>query len=288
MPATRRATRINWTLPAGWSAGEFIWPTPQRLPVGPLMNYGYEDEVLLPMTLTAPANAKAGETVTLTAAASFLVCAEICVPEDATLTLALPVTAAPGRARRQVGRPIAATLAAAPKPAGLAAVFETNRRRGAGRDRRAAEGRRHGRGLFLSLRIHGHRPRPAAGRRSGPDGLTLTLTPGYAFQGDGAPKALAGVLSVGGKAYEIAASPGAAPAGASGLGPPPAKVAGGKRAQPRPGLGGAVRPARRPDPQPDALRLPGAGHEGRLARRPRRRSTPRRAARAWRSAPAPW
>src|SRR4051812_5480615 len=39
------ATRIAWTLPAGWQAGGFTWPAPKRLPVGPLMNYGYEGEV---------------------------------------------------------------------------------------------------------------------------------------------------------------------------------------------------------------------------------------------------
>src|SRR5689334_3248163 len=58
-------TQIKWTLPAGWSAGDVIWPTPKRLPVGPLVNYGYEGEVLLPVAVTAPANAKPGETVTL-------------------------------------------------------------------------------------------------------------------------------------------------------------------------------------------------------------------------------
>ena len=56
-------TRIKWTLPAGWQVGEFTWPAPQRIPVGPLMNYGYESEVLLPMPVTAPANAKAGDKV---------------------------------------------------------------------------------------------------------------------------------------------------------------------------------------------------------------------------------
>ncbi|HST02149.1 MAG TPA: protein-disulfide reductase DsbD domain-containing protein, partial [Usitatibacter sp.] len=40
-------TKIKWTLPAGWKAGNIQWPYPQKLPVGPLMNYGYEDEVIL-------------------------------------------------------------------------------------------------------------------------------------------------------------------------------------------------------------------------------------------------
>jgi len=34
------ATEIKWTLPQGWGAGAIQWPTPKRLPVGPLMDYG--------------------------------------------------------------------------------------------------------------------------------------------------------------------------------------------------------------------------------------------------------
>ena len=59
----------------------------------------------------------------------------------------------------------------------------------------------------------------------GPDGLTLTLTPGYDFQGASPPKELAGVLALEGKAYEVTVAAGPLPAAASGLGPPPAKVA---------------------------------------------------------------
>src|SRR5439155_11740521 len=55
--------KLGWTLPAGWRAGEIVWPTPHRLPVGPLMDYGYEGEVLLPVPLTAPADARPGQTV---------------------------------------------------------------------------------------------------------------------------------------------------------------------------------------------------------------------------------
>jgi len=58
-------TRITWTLPAGWQAGEFTWAPPKRIAVGPLMNYGYEGEVLLPVALTAPASAQAGVPATL-------------------------------------------------------------------------------------------------------------------------------------------------------------------------------------------------------------------------------
>ena len=86
-----QATDITWTLPEGWKAGEVVWATPHRQKIGPLMNYGYQDQVLLPVPLTVPASAKAGEKVTLKAHANFLVCEEICIPEQADLSITLPV-----------------------------------------------------------------------------------------------------------------------------------------------------------------------------------------------------
>jgi len=91
-------TRIGWTLPAGWVAGPIQWPYPEAQRVGPLMNYGYSNEVVLLSTLTPPANASPGP-VTLTAKADWLVCEDICIPEKATLTLALPVVASPSEAK---------------------------------------------------------------------------------------------------------------------------------------------------------------------------------------------
>ncbi len=42
-------TRIQWQLPEGWSAGPILWPAPERIRVGPLANFGYEGELLLPV-----------------------------------------------------------------------------------------------------------------------------------------------------------------------------------------------------------------------------------------------
>jgi thiol:disulfide interchange protein DsbD len=75
-------TTIDWALPEGWSAGEIVWPTPKRLPVGPLMDYGYEGELWLLSKITAPAGLKAGVRVTLKGHAAWLVCERICIPED--------------------------------------------------------------------------------------------------------------------------------------------------------------------------------------------------------------
>ncbi|OAI42414.1 hypothetical protein AYO42_02590 [Rhizomicrobium sp. SCGC AG-212-E05] len=84
-------TVIEWTLPAGWKADAIQWPRPMRVPVGPLMDYGYEGKLWLLSKITAPADAKVGETVTIKAAASWLVCKNICIPEERTLTIDVPV-----------------------------------------------------------------------------------------------------------------------------------------------------------------------------------------------------
>lgn len=87
-------TTLQWTLPAGSNASPIDWPAPQRLPFGPLVNYGYKGELLLALRYTPPADARAGETLQLRARADWLVCSDICIPEHAELTLTLPVVAA--------------------------------------------------------------------------------------------------------------------------------------------------------------------------------------------------
>ena len=84
-------TTLIWTLPAGSVAGEIEWPAPKRLPIGPLVNYGYEGELLLPLVYTPPADARPGSTLSLQAKATWLVCRDVCIPESATLALQLPV-----------------------------------------------------------------------------------------------------------------------------------------------------------------------------------------------------
>lgn len=221
------ATKLTWALPTGWSASEFTWPTPHRLPVGPLVNYGYSDEVLLPLSLTAPADARPGETVTLKAKAQFLVCADICIPEDADLTLALPVTAGPAAADPTWSGKIGKALADAPKPAGLAGAFEKQgdvvKLAVTGAALKGAD--MAGAYFFPFSGSAIDHAKPQAIER-GPEGLTLTLTPGYGFQSGGVSE-LGGVLALAGRAYEVVAKPGPLPAAAAGLGPPPAKLANG-------------------------------------------------------------
>ncbi len=86
------ATTIKWTLPAGFKASDIIWPIPTEVPLGPLMDYGYEHEAMHLVSITAPADIKPGETATLTARTEWLVCSDqMCIPRWRDLSLALPV-----------------------------------------------------------------------------------------------------------------------------------------------------------------------------------------------------
>ena len=67
--------RIRWTLPEGITAGAIQFPAPKRLPLGPLMDFGYEDEVLFPLSLSLDKTAKTGSAV-LHAKVDWLVCRE--------------------------------------------------------------------------------------------------------------------------------------------------------------------------------------------------------------------
>jgi thiol:disulfide interchange protein len=96
-PGTGYPTSVQWELPAGWTAGEIEWPTPDvvRDRSGTITGNGYEGVTYLPVTITPPADAAVGSTVTLRAAVDWLMCADVCIPGDARVELALPVRAEP-------------------------------------------------------------------------------------------------------------------------------------------------------------------------------------------------
>jgi thiol:disulfide interchange protein DsbD len=107
-------TTIDWSLPAGWHAGAIQWPYPKRLPVGPLMDYGYEGKPWLLTAIAVPKNAVPGTIVTLKAHASWLVCQNVCVPEDQTLSLPVSVSAVPAAPYATVEEQFAAARAKIP------------------------------------------------------------------------------------------------------------------------------------------------------------------------------
>ncbi|MDO9710259.1 protein-disulfide reductase DsbD family protein [Paracraurococcus lichenis] len=101
--------------PAGAEAGPIRWPAPSRIPTGPLVSFGYEGEVLLPFRLAAPAGLAPGDRLAIEAEATWLVCAELCIPEEGRFRLDLPV-AAGGRTDGALAPLFTVAEAAAPRP----------------------------------------------------------------------------------------------------------------------------------------------------------------------------
>jgi thiol:disulfide interchange protein DsbD len=87
-------TQLEWTLPPGVLAGDIAWPVPKKLPLGKLINYGYEGTVLLPVPLTITPDFKPSPfnpELTVKLKASWLVCRTECIPEEGEFSLRLPV-----------------------------------------------------------------------------------------------------------------------------------------------------------------------------------------------------
>ena len=85
-------TSLTWDLPNGFEAGPIVWPTPQRIPLEPLMSYAYEGEILLMVRIDAPASLEVGEAVDLRVRSDWLACKESCIPGGADLELRLATT----------------------------------------------------------------------------------------------------------------------------------------------------------------------------------------------------
>ena len=86
------APGIRWDLAEGFEAAPFEFPVPHILPFIDLITYAYEEPLLLLSDVTVPAGLAPGESVQLQGRASWVVCDdELCVPENTTLFLTLPV-----------------------------------------------------------------------------------------------------------------------------------------------------------------------------------------------------
>ncbi len=107
--------RLDWRLPHGLQAGAIVWPTPERFIVGPLANYGYENEVFLPLPIRVDPSLAGAKGVHLAATVHVLVCLEECVPQTAELALDLPLAEGVPHDGPEVDA-IRAALAAVPQP----------------------------------------------------------------------------------------------------------------------------------------------------------------------------
>ncbi|MEK7266161.1 MAG: thioredoxin family protein [Pseudomonadota bacterium] len=106
---------FKWTLPAGAAAGAILYPAPHRIAIGPLVNFGHEGAPVFLTSVTAPSDAVIGSSLEIALEATWLICADICVPETGVFQLSVPVVAAPAADPAEVGL-FARARAAMPAP----------------------------------------------------------------------------------------------------------------------------------------------------------------------------
>ncbi|MEO0642787.1 MAG: thioredoxin family protein [Pseudomonadota bacterium] len=88
--------RLELDLPDGWEMGEALYPVPERLLIGPLMNHIYEGDYAVLVPVRVPADAVIpdvfGGVPSLSGYVEFLACTDrVCVPQDAVLEAGIGV-----------------------------------------------------------------------------------------------------------------------------------------------------------------------------------------------------
>jgi thiol:disulfide interchange protein/DsbC/DsbD-like thiol-disulfide interchange protein len=200
--------RIRWTLPDGLTATPLQFPAPARLPLGPLMDFGYQNEALFPFSFNVAQSAKPGPAA-LDANVSWLVCREVCIPGKAELGMRVQLAAAaPASATTSSVDELLWTrgiaLLPAPLPAGDKVIFQptaTGFRLG------VETGRRETQAAFFPADqniLDNPSPQPLV---STAKGLVLDLKKDSTLTAN--PTQLNGVLELsGGRNYIVSASPG--------------------------------------------------------------------------------
>ena len=203
----------------GASAGELSFPPPHEQPLEGLMNYGYEGTVVLPFQLSLPDDLAQGD-YTFRANAEYLICADICIPEDADLTFLLSLEDTPRRDASDAAE-IERALASIPAPISGDARIDRSGNEWtlsiADKDLRNAAIENGSEVRFFPLDHQIEHP-PLQPLSYGEDGISLTLTPAAGMGSDGEIAGVVVVKSASGDrtGWELAATPGAPVAGTTG------------------------------------------------------------------------
>ena len=104
---------VEWKVSEGVTTGDIHWPLPQTLATGPIINYGFEGTPLFPVEFTVPATAEPGSVMIFDADFYYLVCKDVCIPEQGKASLPIKVGSAEIDTRWD--GEIKAALAATPK-----------------------------------------------------------------------------------------------------------------------------------------------------------------------------
>jgi len=84
------ATKLDWTFPEGFEAGDILWPPPEKTDMAGVTANGYRSEVILLTDIEAPEEI-GSDTVTIDLSAAWMACSTSCHPSIAKFSLTLPV-----------------------------------------------------------------------------------------------------------------------------------------------------------------------------------------------------
>jgi thiol:disulfide interchange protein DsbD len=190
--------------PEGTVFGPIRWPAPERLRIGPLANYGFEGEIVLPFEARLPVTtSQAGGSATrVEVHAQWLVCKDVCIPGEARLAIELPRADAGVTPGASLHAPLFAAMAErTPAPPPMPARLH-----------------RHEDGLSLSFAWPGGTPARAAEFFPYSPGIVSAPAPQRLLSaGDGAridlqrgepgplPPVLEGVVRIDGRVFELSA-----------------------------------------------------------------------------------
>ena len=104
---------VEWKVSDGVTIGDIHWPLPQTLATGPIINYGFEGTPLFPVEFTVPATAEPGSVMIFDADFYYLVCKDVCIPEQGKASL--PIKVGSTEIDTRWDSEIKAALAATPK-----------------------------------------------------------------------------------------------------------------------------------------------------------------------------
>lgn len=84
------ATRFEWSLPPGFSAGDVLWPPPQKVLMAGITAYGYKNRTMLLTEIRTPKTIEGSE-VTFNVKCAWMACGKSCHPGVADFSLTLPL-----------------------------------------------------------------------------------------------------------------------------------------------------------------------------------------------------
>lgn len=84
--------RLRFKNSSGLKIKQISHPLPERIQAGPLVSFGYSEDVLLPIDVDVASSVRPGERLKVSVDAEWLVCEDVCIPAFDHFDLEVPVT----------------------------------------------------------------------------------------------------------------------------------------------------------------------------------------------------